>query len=204
MTTAVPVAYRSTATPVGRSKSEDSGRLTSRATHPELELPDPLAVAADTDLQNRLFLLMGELEGARPQFSTPTTADQLAAAVSAAAYWVSRTGDLLSTAVPPEASNAVVAEAVAAAGQFLTEARELGERRGGWKTGFGLFDRKPAGGSAARVRLLATTPDVFDHLLAAFTPGFTLPSFATLWATTAATFVKELRRELAWTTSGTN
>ena len=200
-----PVNYRSAVTPASVRSKEDSGRLTSRATHPELELPDPLAVAADTELQNRLFLLIGEMEGGRSQFTAaPRSADDLPAAVSAAARWVSKTCDLLAAVVPAEASNAVVTEAVASAGQFLAEARELGERRNSWKVVFGLLDRKAAGGSSARVRLLATTPDVFERLLAAFTPGFTLPSFSALWMTTTAAFVQDLRRELAWAIFGTD
>jgi hypothetical protein len=185
-------------------RGEDSVRSASHSTRAEFELADPIAMAADTEFQHRLMLVLGELEVARPRFAAPADRRALAGLVPFAAGWVARLSEVLAAVGGPTAADPAVSAALAAAGQFLTEARDLGERPGGWRTGFGLFAGAPTGSTADRVRLLATAPEVIERLLAATAVGFQLPEFAAGWSSTAAAFSGELRRELAWAVTVSN
>jgi hypothetical protein len=182
----------------GRGRSADSVRSAAQ-TRPEFELPDPIAVTADTDYQHRLMLTMGELEAGRRRFAAPTDKRQLPAMVTLAVGWVTRLSDMLTAAFPPDTDSTAATAALAAAGQFVEAARTLGEQPAGWKSAFGLLSGGTTGSTAERLRLLADAPGVLELLLSALAVGFRLPEFAAGWVTAAATFTDELRRDLAWT-----
>ena len=162
----------------------------SRATQLDVELPDPLSVAADTDHLHHLTGLLSALDAERPRLARPERTSALPALVAAASSWVAR----LAAALPPDADAGTRGQA----GRFLAAAAELEPKPVGWRGMFGLLGGTAAPPDLACVHLLAEFPRVVEALLAALAAGFQRPEFAADWHSTAAAFQAEVRADFSW------
>lgn len=177
------------------SAGDDSVRASGK-TVSDLEIPDPLAQAADVAYRLRLICLLGELESNLCRFAAPASVQELPAQLAFTCGWVTRLSDVLYECVPTEGCEAAVA-----AGQYLATAGELLEKPAGWTTLFGLVGTAKRISSSQRIRAIKAAADVIEQLFVALGVGFRSPDQAAEWVGTVGLLARELRRRLAWANS---
>lgn len=186
--------------PAERTRGADDSvqAVTTGKTRSDLEIPDPLAAAADAEYGQRLARLLGELQADLGRLSAPKSVSEFPAQLAFVTGWVSRVAGCV---VDSPSSGPIVTEALAAAEQCVIEAKELMPVTGGWKSWLGLSGTpKPVRGSH-QIRAIKASVEVLAQLFVAFATGFQSPERAAGWIATVGQFSHESRRVLAWANS---
>lgn len=162
---------------------------------------DPSDVEFDRTWHVILVQLLGQLEFGRASLTDPANRREPSGAVRVASAMVNQVADFIATNVDPQRHSRPIADALAAAGRFLTAAQVAGVPPA--KKGlFGLFGggRSPASDGKLEecMWVLRDLPLVLERYFVLLGGCFRGQKFALDWVDTSGVFITELKRTLHW------
>lgn len=162
---------------------------------------DPSDVEFDRTWHVILVQMLGQLEFGRVSLADPAFRRDPSGAVRVAAALVNQVADFIGAHVDPQKHARPIADALAAAGRFLTAAQVTSEQPA--KRGFfGLFGGRAEPQREGRLQecmwVLRDMPLVLERYFVLLGGCFRGQRFALDWLETSGVFITELKRTLNW------
>lgn len=164
---------------------------------------DPADVEFDRTWHVILVQLLGRLEFGRASLEDPSHLRDPGGAVRVGAAMVNQVADFIATHVDPQKYSRPIADALAAAGRFLTAAQVAGQS-GGKRGFFALFGGNSSTGAERAGKLqecmwvLRDMPLVLERYFVLLGGCFRGQKPALEWVDTSGVFIGELKRALSW------